>query len=238
MAKGRKPSSAQAGEQTRVRIVEAALATLKERGFAATSTRAVAATGGFTQALIFYHFGSLNEVLLAALDRTSQERMARYVTALERVETLPRLLEVAAAMYLEDLDGEHLAVLAELIAGSSSAPELGPAIAARMDPWVQLTEQAVARVLGDSPLGAVLPQRDIAFGVVALYVGAALLTRLSGDTSDTRSMFATATRAGTMALALFGETATDRAGHPSPQQRSRRSRDGRHSGSGTGNRNG
>lgn len=204
MAKGRRPTSAAAGEQTRARIVDAALATLKQRGFAATSTRAVAAQGGFTQALIFYHYGSLNEVLLAALDRTSEERMTRYASALEQVHSLPQLLEVAAAMYLEDLDGDHLTVLAELIAGSSSAPELGPAIAERMEPWVRLTEEAVARVLGDSPLATLIPQRDIAFGVVSLYVGAALLTRLSGDTSDARSLFATATRVGATAGALLG----------------------------------
>jgi AcrR family transcriptional regulator len=208
MAKpGKRPASAVLGEQTRARIVDAGLATLKDRGYAATSTRAVAARGGFTQASIFYHFGNLNEVLLGALDRTSEERMARYRSAIEQVHTVPELIEVAAAMYLEDLDGDHLAVLAELIAASSSSPELGPEIAARMEPWVRLIHDAVARVLHESPLKAVVPQRDIAFGVVALYVGAALLTRLTGDTSDARSLFATATRVGSMAGALLGGTA-------------------------------
>ncbi|MEA2933018.1 MAG: hypothetical protein QOI56_1803, partial [Actinomycetota bacterium] len=42
-------------EGTKGRIVEAALQTLKEKGFTATSARAIAATGGFNQALVFYH---------------------------------------------------------------------------------------------------------------------------------------------------------------------------------------
>jgi AcrR family transcriptional regulator len=112
-------------EGTKGRIVDAALQTLKEKGFTATSARAIAASGGFNQALVFYHFGSVNDLLLAALDRTSEQRMVRYKAAVDAVHTLPDLLRVASEMYREDLDGDHVAVLAELIAGSSSAPEPG-----------------------------------------------------------------------------------------------------------------
>ena len=74
-----KPSaqSDQLPATTKERIVVAALETLKEEGFAGTSARAIARRGNFNQALIFYHFGTLNDLLLAALDRTSAERMAR-----------------------------------------------------------------------------------------------------------------------------------------------------------------
>src|SRR5947208_16019504 len=57
------------GEATRKRIVMAAVETLKQEGFAGTSARAVARTGGFNQALVFYHFGSMTELLLAASTR-------------------------------------------------------------------------------------------------------------------------------------------------------------------------
>jgi AcrR family transcriptional regulator len=48
------------------RIAEAALATLKAHGFAGASARAIAHVGGFNQALIFYHFGSVQNALLGA----------------------------------------------------------------------------------------------------------------------------------------------------------------------------
>jgi AcrR family transcriptional regulator len=192
-------------EGTKGRIVEAALQTLKEKGFTATSARAIAATGGFNQALVFYHFGSVNDLLLAALDRTSEQRMVRYRAAVDAVHTLPDLLRVASEMYKEDLAGDHVAVLAELIAGSSSAPELGTEISARIEPWVRFIEEAVERVVSESALPDVLPSRDLAFGIVALYVGVALMSRLGDDRSGAESLFDSGTRMAPLFATLLGD---------------------------------
>ena len=158
-------------EGTRSRIVEAAVQTIKERGFAATSARAIAATGGFNQALVFYHFGSVNDLLIAALDHTSELRMARYRAAIDSVESLPELLAVASEAYREDLAGGHIKVLAEMIAGASAMPELGPEIAARMQPWITFTEEAVIRVMAGSSVGPLVPSGDLAFAIVSMYLG-------------------------------------------------------------------
>ena len=45
---------------TKQRIMDAALETLRTNGIVGTSARAIAATGGFNQALIFYQYGSVN----------------------------------------------------------------------------------------------------------------------------------------------------------------------------------
>ena len=183
-------------EGTRSRIVEAAVQTIKERGFAATSARAIAATGGFNQALVFYHFGSVNDLLVAALDHTSAVRMARYKAAIDSVDTLPELLSVASEAYQEDLAGGHIKVLAEMIAGASAMPELGPEIAARMRPWITLTEEAVIRVMAGSSLAPLVPTRDLAFAIVSLYLGAAMLTHLTGDAAPAESLFRTGSKVG------------------------------------------
>ena len=99
------------GQATRKRIVEAAIETLKAEGFAGTSARAVAKTGGFNQALVFYHFGSMSELLLAALDETGARRMSRYREALADVDDLGRLAELAGRIFQEDLDAGHMTVL-------------------------------------------------------------------------------------------------------------------------------
>ena len=163
-------------EGTRSRIVEAAVQTIKERGIAATSARAIAATGGFNQALVFYHFGSVNDLLIAAIDS---------------VDSLPELLSVASEAYREDLAGGHIKVLAEMIAGASAMPELGPEIAARMQPWITFTEEAVVRVMAGSSLGPLVPSRDLAFAIVSLYLGAAMLSHLSDDPAPAESLFRT-----------------------------------------------
>src|SRR3989337_397002 len=83
------------GGGTKVRIVAAAIETLKRQGFTGSSARAIARTGGFNQALIFYHFGGVNELLLAALDKTSDRRMARYREALDAADDPAAVLALA-----------------------------------------------------------------------------------------------------------------------------------------------
>src|SRR5213080_1053257 len=113
-----------AGEKTRDRIVDAALETLKTEGFAGATSRAIARTGGFNQALIFYHFRSLDGLLLAALDKTSAERLDRYRAAVDRAEDAQHLAEVAATVYAEDRDRGHMTVVSQMVAGSVARPEL------------------------------------------------------------------------------------------------------------------
>jgi AcrR family transcriptional regulator len=62
---------------TRQRIIDAAVETVRREGIVGTSARAIARTGGFNQALIFYHCGSVNDVLLAGLDCISDACMTR-----------------------------------------------------------------------------------------------------------------------------------------------------------------
>ena len=66
---------------TRARLVEAALQSLQEEGFAGTTARSIAARAGVNQALVFYHFGGVDGLLLAALDASATERLGRYETA-------------------------------------------------------------------------------------------------------------------------------------------------------------
>lgn len=184
-------------------MVEAALQTLKSEGFAGASARAIARAGGFNQALIFYHFGSVNQLLLAALDETSERRMSRYREAVGAVDDLPGLLRVATDVYREDLEAGHITVLAEMLAGSTTHPDLREPIAARMKPWVDFTREALERVLTGT-LAGLLPMDDLAFAIVALYLGIELLTHLDGDHNRAESLFAAGDRASSLLAPLLG----------------------------------
>ncbi len=163
---------------TRLQIVEAALETLKREGFAGATSRAIARAGGFNQALIFYHFGSLDALLLAALDHTSAERLERYRKAVDEAGTVEELLSVAARVHAEDRRTGHTTVVAQMIAGSVARPELAPQMIARMEPWIDLCEQALAKALDRLRLTTPLPLRDIAYAVATFYLGVNLLTHL------------------------------------------------------------
>jgi AcrR family transcriptional regulator len=184
------------GATTKDRIVAAAVETLKARGFGGSTARAIAHTGGLNQALIFYHFGTVHQLLLAALDRTSEERMDRYVSTAADARDFAGLLQVAAAVYREDLQSGHIKVLAEMIAGASSEPELGPEIVQRVEPWIDFATSVARRVLAGSAIEDAIPAEDIAYGVVALYLGIELLTHLEGDTARADRLFVLAQNLG------------------------------------------
>src|SRR4051812_10941088 len=123
---------------TRTRILDATVETLKANGLAGTSTRAIAGLGGFNPALIFYYFGSLNELLLAALEHSSTERLQRYRDALDEASSLEELVALLGRIYREDLESGHIHVVSELVAGSVAVPELGPRVVELMEPWLAL----------------------------------------------------------------------------------------------------
>src|SRR5438445_4144133 len=154
---------------TKQRIVEAALTTLKREGFANTSARVIAATGGFNQALIFYHFGTLNDLLLAALDATSERRLQRYRELLADVRDLSQLVHVMRELYAEDMMDGHITAVLEMAGGSSSCTALGHAVVQRMFPSVDLAEEVATRLLAGSPFQDLVPARDLAFAAFALY---------------------------------------------------------------------
>ena len=71
-------------------LVAAAIDALREAGFAGASAREIAGRAGYSQALVFYHFGSVNDLLLAALDEVSARRMDDYRGLLEDATSVRR----------------------------------------------------------------------------------------------------------------------------------------------------
>ena len=179
---------------TRTRILEATLATLKEKGLAGASTRAIAATGDFNPALIFYYFGSLHGLWLSALERSSTERLDRYRAVIERAARIDELVDVLSRIYREDLASGHIRVVSELVAGSVANPELGPRVVELMEPWIELAERAVERSLAGSPILELASPRRLAYVAVTFYLGANLVSQLAPESEDLAGLLADAAR--------------------------------------------
>lgn len=179
----RKKGSARAGE-TREALVNAAIAALREDGFSGASARSIAARAGCNQGLVFYHFGSVANLLLAALDEVSDRRLREYEAAVEGVESFEALVAVAARIFREDLDEGYVTVLAEMIAGASSTPGLGPEVANRIKPWRSFAKSAVGQVIGEGT-----SSDAVGHAVVALYLGLELLAHLDGDRKPAAALF-------------------------------------------------
>ena len=194
---------------TKAKIVEAALATLKARGFARTSAREIANTGGFNQALIFYHFGSVQNALLAGLDLVSERRLRAYQPAFEEAETLPELAALAREIYREDLENGYVTVLGEMVAGGVSDRELGRQVVARLEPWVEMVEHKVRALVAGSLFEPMVPSRDMAFAIIALYLGIDMVSHLDGDRARAESLLDLGVRVAPLAEALLPSQSPD-----------------------------
>jgi AcrR family transcriptional regulator len=175
--------------QVRQALVTAAIDALREVGFAGASAREIAARAGCSQALVFYHFGSVTDLLLAALDEVSAARMGAYQVLLDQAGSVTGLVDSAREIFVADLDAGHVRVLVEMMTAAQAVPGLGPQVAARLAPWRDFAETAVRRALRRSPLARLLPAPEAAYAVVAGFLGLELLTSLDGDRSTALALF-------------------------------------------------
>lgn len=178
--------------QTRQALVAAATSALMEVGFARASAREIARRAGCNQSQVFYHFGSVVDLLLAALDDVSASRMAAYRAILEEATTLTGLVESAQTIVTEDLDSGYVRVLVEMITGAHSVPGLGDQVALRLVPWNAFAKEAVQRVLDVVPLGSMVSATEAAHAVVAGLLGLELLASLDGDRTQAIALFSRA----------------------------------------------
>ena len=122
-------------------LVEAAIETLRIDGFARASARSISARAGCNQGLVFYYFGSVSNLLLAALDAVSADRLERYTAAVAAAASPRSWWRSRPTIFREDLDAGYAKVLVEMIAGASSTPGLGPEVLARIAPWTAFAGQ-------------------------------------------------------------------------------------------------
>lgn len=169
---------------TRTALVTAATDVLREDGFVGATARAIAARAEVNSAAVFYHFGSVHELLLAALDATSGERLARYREATVGVTDIAKLVEVFLALNREDHDAGHVAVMAAMVGGASAIPGLGGAIEQRVAPWIDLASTVIGDCARANGLESLVDARIAARLIVALFLGSELLTQL-GVEDDT-----------------------------------------------------
>ena len=186
--------------------MEAAADVLRRDGFAAATARTIAERAGCNQGLVFYHFGSVTQLLLAALDDVSAERRRRYDEALAEVRSPSDLVELASRVLREDLDTGDAALLVEMIAGAASTPGLGAEVKARVAPWTEFAEAALGSVVDGSALAGLVAPADVAHAVVALYLGLELLSHLDGDRRPALALFDQARRLAALADLLTGRT--------------------------------
>jgi AcrR family transcriptional regulator len=79
------PQTQGRGDQTRERLLHAAVSVFGRDGFHAASTRALAGAAGVNQALIGYHFGSKEGLYLAVFEHIAERMSARVAPVAEKL---------------------------------------------------------------------------------------------------------------------------------------------------------
>ena len=166
----------------------ATLETIRREGIVGASARAIARTGKFNQASIYYHFGSIDDAVLASVRQMSDARLASYEERLARVESLSELARVGAELYREDLASGRIKVLSQVMAGASGDERFAKELAVVFEPWLDVVRATLRRALGGGA-GAGLPVDDLAFAVSALFVGVELLGQTQDHRSDADGLF-------------------------------------------------
>lgn len=156
---------------TRAKLLAAAADTVREQGAAGASARAIAGRAGVNQALIFYHFGTVSELIEAACRQAVDEAADRYRERFARVTSLPGLLDVGRELHERERAAGNVAMMAQLISGAGNAPALTRAACYAMNRWAAEIEPVLARVLRDSPLAEIIDSTGLARAVSASFIG-------------------------------------------------------------------
>ncbi|MFF9057963.1 TetR/AcrR family transcriptional regulator [Streptomyces sp. NPDC101213] len=157
--------------ETRTKLLEGTLRSLTEQGIAKTSARTVAAAAGVNQALVFYHFGSVDELLAAACRYGAERSVSRYRDRFAAVGSLAGLLALGREIHERERAGGQVMLLGQLLAGAQTHATLGPATAAGLDLWIVEIEKVLERVLAGTPFREFTDPAGLARAVAASFVG-------------------------------------------------------------------
>ena len=137
---------ADAGD-TKSRILDAAFRCLATTGYAALSVREIAKDAGVNHALINYHFGTKDRLVIAVLDEANRELLVRQKQMYAAPGGFAAKWAQARRFYENDIASGFVRVQAELYAASLSNAELRAQFLPRIQAWKQVVLEAVREAL-------------------------------------------------------------------------------------------
>ncbi len=122
-------TQAERSEQTRTKLVDAALVSMAELGYARTSTTEVAARAGVSRGAQLHHFPTKTDLVAASARHVLAARLEEVRTTLGALPAGPERLEHAIDLLWGIYQGPAATAWHELLIASRTDPELQPVVA-------------------------------------------------------------------------------------------------------------
>lgn len=156
---------------TRERLLAAAIEVLAGPGVAAASARTVAAAAGVNQALVFYHFGSMPELVGAATRLSTVRAIEHYRPAMDEAHTLAELLAVGRRLHAEESERGAVRVMAQLLAAGQADDAYAVVARECLELWFTAVASAVRRLLAGSLIEELVDIETLATSIGASFIG-------------------------------------------------------------------
>lgn len=169
---------------TRAKLLDATDTVLREKGWAAVSARSVAAQAGVNQALVFYHFGTVADLIDAACRTAVDARVAGYAERFDAVRTIDELLVVARELNTTEGLAGNVASMAQILAAGQHDEAVAGTARYCLGQWSAQVERVLLRVLSAHPLAAVIDITGLANAVTCGFIGVELMQGVASDAGD------------------------------------------------------
>jgi AcrR family transcriptional regulator len=156
---------------TRDKLLAAAAEALARDGLSGVSARAIACRAGVNQALVFYHFGSVSDLLEAAVRRSVDLAVASYRDRFADVGSLGELLALGRDLHRMERRRGNVAQMAQVMSGAQRDPILAKAGRYAMQRWTSEIEAVLARLLPGSVVEGLVNPRGLSRAVAGGSIG-------------------------------------------------------------------
>ena len=187
---------------TRTRLIEDTLEVLTASGLPGISVRNIAGVAEVNQALIFYHFKSLEGLLETACRVSVEEAVAVHRDRFSAVKTVGDLLAVGREIHSAESISGRVTVAAQVLAGARSSEVLARAGKHALDAWIDEIRPTLARVLQGTPLSGIADVEGLSRAIAASFVGLELYEGVD-------SVGATAALDALEGMAILADVVTD-----------------------------
>lgn len=187
--------------ESKRRLVEAAIAVLQSDGIAAMSARSIAQRAGVAQGLVFYHYGSVTDLVAQACVTATRERVELHRPRFEAATRFADLVDLARDVQQAERAAGNVSVFGQALAAAQTDPDLARVMGEALDLWREPILAVAQRLLGStSPFAGVVDAETFTDLLVAAFVGFEMTDPVRAEGVADRSFEAL----GTVAAVLDG----------------------------------